>query len=104
MATGSRSARMTPADGGAFLASAVPWLGVDVWFAFCVQLLLPSFVLGALEWAGLFRVVYGQALSVSGPRASLWAIVVALPFQVLAILSELESLRQVRPYQVGLTT
>jgi len=83
---------------------AVPWRGMDVFFAFGVQLILPALMLGVLESTGFFRRLYGHDVPPEDARASLWAMVLALPLMILTILGELFVSRDARPYQLGLTT
>ena len=85
----------------------VPWLGVDVWAAFTVLLLVPVTFAALLQESGLFTLVYGKAANADTDlmqgRRMLWAGALALPFEVALILGGLAALRGARLAQVGLT-
>src|SRR5208282_348920 len=78
---------------------AVPWSGLDVWFAFGVQLVVTWLVVEILERSGFFRALYDRDLPFDDSRAKLWVSVLAMPLQILAILGELRVLRHARFYQ-----
>jgi len=83
---------------------AVPWSGLDVWFAFGVQGLTPWALLGLLEATGFVRALYGQHVSPDDSRSTLWTAVLATPLQIVIILAELRWRCHARAYQLGLTT
>jgi membrane protease YdiL (CAAX protease family) len=83
----------------------VPWLGVDVWFAFGVMIFVPVLVLTALDTSSAFTLLYGENANAEAfqERKLLWVGVAALPLQVAMILAELVLVRGARLACVGLT-
>jgi membrane protease YdiL (CAAX protease family) len=83
----------------------VLWLGVDVWFAFCMMIFVPALVLTALDSSSAFTLLYGENANAEAfqERRLLWVGVAALPLQVAMILAELALVRGARPACVGLT-
>jgi membrane protease YdiL (CAAX protease family) len=83
---------------------AVPWHGIDVWFAFAVQLFFPALIAGFLEAVGIRKLLEGQDPVHGSTRLILCAMIISLPLEYLAILGELRYIRHAQLYQLGLTT
>jgi len=92
---------------------AVPWQGTDVLLAIAVHIFFPLMVLAVLINSGFFPWLYGTPAPPTTPKTltehlteqqKLWVPALALFLQVPAVLVFFRLTRNVRPYQLGLTT
>src|SRR5579871_3233041 len=86
---------------------AVPWSGAEVLGAFFVYYLATGLFLDLFRKHDWLTWVYGENIGPAGPdnpRPALWAVTVALPFQLGGILLLLHLCSRTLPYQVGCTT